>query len=199
MKMTIKAVIYARVSTLSQNPDNQLLELREAAKRNGWFIVAELTDHGISGAKGRAHRPALDLLHKKIARREVDIVMTWSIDRLGRSIQDLVALMGELEAKRIDLYSHQQAIDTRTPAGRMTFSVFAAIAQFEREIIRERINAGLARAKSEGKKLGRPSNVNDSTKTAVKLLREKGASIHRIAKELRIGVGTTSRILKAAA
>ena len=197
--MTIKAVIYARVSTLSQNPDNQLLELREAAKRNGWLIVAELTDHGISGAKGRAHRPALDLLHKKIARREVDIVMTWSIDRLGRSIQDLVALMGELEAKRIDLYSHQQAIDTRTPAGRMTFSVFAAIAQFEREIIRERINAGLARAKSEGKKLGRPSNVNDSTKTAVKLLREKGASIHRIAKELRIGVGTTSRILKAAA
>jgi DNA invertase Pin-like site-specific DNA recombinase len=81
--------------------------------------------------------------------------------------------MGELEAKRIDLYSHQQAIDTRTPAGRMTFSVFAAIAQFEREIIRERINAGLARAKSEGKKLGRPSNVNDSTKTAVKLMRER--------------------------
>jgi DNA invertase Pin-like site-specific DNA recombinase len=197
--MTLKAVIYARVSTSSQTVDNQLLELREAARRNGWLIVAELTDNGISGAKGRLQRPAFDSLLKKIARREIDLVMTWSIDRLGRSIQDLVALMAELEAKKIDLYSHQQAIDTRTPAGRMTFSVFAAIAQFEREIIRERINAGLARARSEGKKLGRPSNVNDSTKTAVKLLREKGASIHRIAKELRIGVGTTSRILKAVA
>ena len=142
----MKSVIYARVSTVAQTTKNQLLELREVARKNGWVIVEELTDDGISGAKGRNERPAFNRLHKMIQEREIDVVLTWSIDRLGRSIQDLVALMGVLEQNRVELYSHQQAIDTRTPAGRMTFSIFAAIAQFERELIRERIHSGLARA-----------------------------------------------------
>ena len=140
----MKSVIYARVSTVAQTTKNQLLELREVARKNGWVIVEELTDDGISGAKGRNERPAFNRLHKMIQDREIDVVLTWSIDRLGRSIQDLVALMGVLEQNRVELYSHQQAIDTRTPAGRMTFSIFAAIAQFERELIRERIHSGLA-------------------------------------------------------
>jgi len=195
----MKSVIYARVSTVAQTTKNQLLELREVARKNGWVIVEELTDDGISGAKGRNERPAFNRLHKMIQNREIDVVLTWSIDRLGRSIQDLVALMGVLEQNRVELYSHQQAIDTRTPAGRMTFSIFAAIAQFERELIRERIHSGLARARSEGTKLGRPSTVTSTTRETVQQLRTDGFSIHRIAKHLKIGVGTTRRILMAAA
>ena len=194
----MKTVVYARVSTVAQTTKNQLLELREVARKNGWVIVEELTDDGISGAKGRNERPAFNRLHKMIQDREIDVVLTWSIDRLGRSIQDLVALMGVLEEKRVELYSHQQAIDTRTPAGRMTFSIFAAIAQFERELIRERIHSGLARARSEGTKLGRPSSVTSTTRETVQQLRTDGFSIHRIAKRLKIGVGTTRRILLAA-
>lgn len=194
----MKAAIYARVSTSQQCPENQLLELRDAAGRQGWRVIVELVDQGISGAKGKDQRPGFERLHQMIQRREIDVVCAWSIDRLGRSIQHLTALMGELQAAGIDLYVHQQAINTATPAGRMVFGIFSALGEYERELIRERINAGLARARAEGKKLGRPSNVNESVITSVKLLREKGCSIHRIAKELRIGVGTTSKILAAA-
>ena len=109
----------------------------------------------------------------------------------------LVAFMAELEAKKMDFYSHIQAIDSRTAAGRLSFAIFGAIAEFERSIIRERVCAGLARAKAEGKRLGRPTNVNVNTGVAVKLLREKGASIHAIAKQLKIGVSTTTRLLAA--
>ena len=193
-----KAVIYARVSTAYQNVSNQLLELRQTAERFSWNIVAELTDDGISGSKGRDQRPGFERLFQMVCRREVDVVMTWSIDRLGRSIQHLVALMTELQASKVDLFVHQQSINTATPAGRMIFSVFSALGEYERELIRERINAGLARARAQGKKLGRPSNVNPSVITSVKLLREKGHSIHQIAKALHIGVGTTQKILAAA-
>ena len=195
----IRAVIYARVSTSHQNLDNQLLELRMVAQRMGVSVVTELTDDGISGAKGRTERPGFDKIFRMIQRREIDLIMSWSIDRLGRSIQDLVGFMKEIQATGVGLYIHQQAINTSTPAGRMIFGIFSALGEYERELIRERINAGLARAKAEGKKLGRPSNVNDSVKTSVRILREKGYSIHHIARELRIGVGTTSKILKAAA
>ena len=194
----MKAVLYARVSTLHQTTENQLLELRDAARRMGWTVVKELTDAGISGAKGRDQRPGFDQLFRMIQRREIDVVMAWSIDRLGRSIQDLTGFMKDVQATGVDLYIHQQAINTATPAGRMVFGIFSALGEYERELIRERINAGLARARAEGKKLGRPSNVNDSVRTSVRVLREKGYSIHRIAKTLRIGVGTTSKILQAA-
>lgn len=194
-----KVAIYCRVSTNAQTVENQLMELRQVAARHDWSVTLELCDEGISGAKGKGDRPAFAQLHRMITRKEIDAVVVWSIDRLGRSIQDLVELMGLMEAKGVHLYSHQQSIDTSTIAGRLTFTIFASIAQFEREMIRERINAGLARAKAQGKKFGRPSNVNDNTRVAVKLLREKGKSINSIAKELRIGVGTTRNILAAAA
>jgi DNA invertase Pin-like site-specific DNA recombinase len=197
--MTLKAAIYARVSTANQTVENQLIELRQTAQRMGWVIIRELTDAGISGAKGRDQRPGFDQLFRMIQRKEVDVVMSWSIDRLGRSIQDLVGFMNEVQGAGVDLYIHQQAINTATPAGRMVFGIFSALGEYERELIRERINAGLARARAEGKKLGRPSSVNESTRTAARLMREKGTSIHGIAKTLRIGVGTTSRILKEAA
>jgi DNA invertase Pin-like site-specific DNA recombinase len=195
----IRAVLYARVSTSHQTVENQLLELRAAAQRMGARIVEEVTDNGISGTKGRADRPGFDRLFRMVQRREVDLVMSWSIDRIGRSIQDLVSFMKDVQAVGVDLYIHQQAINTATPAGRMVFGIFSALGEYERELIRERINAGLARARAEGKKLGRPTSVNDSVRTSVRLLRDKGLSVHRIAKQLRIGVGTTSKILKAAA
>lgn len=195
---SIRVAIYARVSTATQTTENQLLELKQAAARMGWTVVQELTDDGISGAKGRDQRPAFDQLFRMVQRKEIDVVMAWSIDRLGRSIQHLLSFMTEIQAVGVDLYIHQQAINTATPAGRMVFGIFSALGEYERELIRERINAGLARAKAQGKKLGRPSNVNPSVIASVKLLRANGHSIHTIAKQLHIGVGTTQKILAAA-
>jgi DNA invertase Pin-like site-specific DNA recombinase len=199
MTSTKKAAMYARVSTSQQNVSNQLLELRQTADRFGWRVVAELIDDGISGAKGRSERPAFDRLFQMVQRREIDVVIAWDVSRLGRSIQDLVSFMNEVQAAGVDLYIHQQAINTATPAGRMVFSIFSALGVYERELIRERINAGLARARKEGKKLGRPSVASSPTViNSVRLLREKQMPIHQIAKSLKIGVGTVSRILAAA-
>lgn len=185
-----RVAIYARVSTASQTVENQFQELRDVAKRNGWHIVAELSDRGISGAKGRDQRPAFDQLLKRATRREFDIVMVWAIDRLGRSIQHLVGFMNEIQSLGADLYVHQQAIDTTTPAGRMIFGIFSFLAEFEREIIKERIIAGQKRAKSQGIKIGRPSKMNDAVRTSVRLLRENGKGIREISRTLGIGVGS---------
>ena len=168
----MRVVLYSRVSTNKQTTENQVLELKQVCQRNDWTIIRELTDNGISGSKGRADRPGFDELHKMVARKEADMVVVWSIDRLGRSITDLVSFMFEMEAKGINFYSHQQAIDSRTPAGKLSFAIFSAIAEFERSIIKERVCAGLARARANGRKLGRPSNVNANTAVAAKLLRE---------------------------
>lgn len=161
-------------------------------------VAAELSDHAISGTKGRQDRPAWSRLFTLIQRKEVHVVMAWSIDRLGRSIKELVGFMDEVQAAGVDLYVHQQAINTATPAGRMVFNIFASLGEFERELIVERTRSGLARAKSQGVRLGRPSNVNDGTAAAVKMLRAKNMGIVRIASTLRIGVGSVSKILKAA-
>jgi len=145
-----RGAIYARVSTSSQTVDNQIAELREVAARNGWYVITEFADKAISGAKGRDQRPAFDELIRRATRREFDIVLVWAIDWLGRSIQHLVGFMNEIQALGIDLYSHQQALNTATPAGRMVFSVFSALGEYERELIRERIIAGQRRARSQG-------------------------------------------------
>src|ERR1051325_2200657 len=149
--------LYLRVSTAGrdQTVENQRQALTDAMKRKGWQIVAEFCDEGISGAKGREKRPGFDRLHKAIARREIDVVAAWSVDRLGRSLQDLVGFLGEIHAKGIDLYLHQQGLDTGTPAGRAMFQMMGVFAEFERAIIVERVKAGLARARAQGKRLGR--------------------------------------------
>jgi len=185
-----RVALYARVSTSHQTVENQLAELREIAHRQGWSIVAELSDEGISGSKGRDKRPAFDQLLKRATRREFDLIMVWAIDRLGRSIQHLVGFMNELQSLRVDLYVHQQAIDTTTPSGRMVFGIFSALGEYERELIRERILAGQKRARSQGIKIGRPSKLNDAVKTSVRLLRGNGMGIKQIAKTLEIGVGS---------
>src|SRR5690349_21697986 len=127
IKHTKKCVIYTRVSKGSQTAENQLPDLRRAAGLFGWAITGELRDDGISGTKGRDQRPAFDQLFQMVQRREIDVVSAWSIDRLGRSLQHLTAFMGEIQAAGVDLYIHQQAINTATPAGRMVFGIFSAL------------------------------------------------------------------------
>ena len=192
--MSKRVAIYARVSTDKQTVDNQLTELRAVAERMEYVIVQEFIDVGISGAK--AKRPALDSMRKMATQRKFDMVMGGSIDRLGRSLQNLIELLNQLESMRIDLFFHQQAIDTSTPMGKMVFSILGALGAYERELIRERVIAGLQTAKSKGVKLGRPSKMNDSMRNAVQLLRDKGMGIKQIAKELKIGVGTVYKTLE---
>src|SRR5262245_13349187 len=151
-----RAVLYLRVSTVDQTTANQERELRELAGRMGCEITKVCRDHGISGAKGRDKRPQFDALCKAAARREFDVVMAWSVDRLGRSLQDLVAFPAELHALGVDLFLHQQGLDTATPAGKAMFQMMGVFAEFERAMIQERVRAGLRRARSEGKRLGRP-------------------------------------------
>ncbi len=193
-----RAAIYARVSTDGQTTDNQLQELRAVAERMGWEIVHEFIDNGVSGAKGRDQRPQFDAICKAAVRREFDVVMAWSVDRLGRSLQHLVQFLGEIHAKGVDLYLHQQGIDTTTPAGKAMFQMCGVFAEFERSMIQERVRAGLARAKERGTKSGRPigrPRVSGAVERKVKALRRKGTGKRRIAKELGIGVGTVQRIV----
>jgi DNA invertase Pin-like site-specific DNA recombinase len=129
--MPKRAAIYARVSTKAQKTDNQMNALRETASRAGWEIVAEFVDEGISGAKGRDQRPQFDALSKAVTRREVDVVMSWSVDRLGRSLQHLLSFLTELNASSADLYLHQQGVDTTTPAGKALFQMMGVFAEFE--------------------------------------------------------------------
>ena len=149
--------LYLRVSTGEQTTKNQRRELEAAAERHGWRIAAVFEDAGISGAKGRKDRPGLDAMLKAVARREVDLVMAWSVDRLGRSLVDLLTTLQELHAKEVDLYLHQQGLDTSTPSGRAMFGMMGVFSEFERSMIQERVRAGLARARDEGITLGRPT------------------------------------------
>src|SRR5438045_9790077 len=171
-----RAVLYLRVSTMDQTTVNQERELREVAGRMGCEIVKVYKDHGISGAKGRDERPGFDALCRDAAQRKFDVVMAWSVDRLGRSLQNLVAFLSELHALRIDLFLHQQGLDTTTPAGKAMFQMMGVFSEFERSMIRERVRAGLARAKSEGKRLGRPTIAADVEERIRAALAEPGSA-----------------------
>jgi len=198
---TKRAAIYARVSTRNgQSPENQLLQLRQVADKAGWTVIEEFVDHGVSGAKGRDKRPAFDALCKAAARREVDVVMAWSVDRLGRSLQHLVSFLGDLRAQGVDLYLHQQGIDTTTPGGKALFQMMGVFAEFEREIIKERIAAGLARAKEQGTKSGRPvgrPRVDKKIERKIIKARAQGLGVNKIARELGVGSGTVRRVVAA--
>jgi DNA invertase Pin-like site-specific DNA recombinase len=193
-----RVAIYARVSTDGQTTDNQLRELIAAAQRHGWEVTVQYLDKGISGAKGREARPAFNAMCQALARREFDLIAAWSVDRLGRSLQDLVTFLGELHGKHVDLYLHQQGLDTTTPAGKALFQMMGVFAEFERAMIVKRVKAGLSRAKSQGKQLGRP-RLNAKIEAKVKTLRAEGKGIIKIAKELGIGVGTVKRIVDGVA
>jgi DNA invertase Pin-like site-specific DNA recombinase len=144
-----RAALYLRVSTGEQTTENQRRALEEAAQHRGWDIVATYSDDGISGAKGRDKRPGLDAMLKDATRRRFDVAMACSVDRLGRSLVDLISSLQELHAAKVDLFLHQQAIDTTTPAGRAMFGMMGVFADFERSIIQARVKAGMDRAKAE--------------------------------------------------
>jgi DNA invertase Pin-like site-specific DNA recombinase len=191
-----RVALYLRVSTTGQNTVNQRRELEAVAERHGWEVVQVFSDNGISGAKGRKDRPGLDALLKGVARREFDMVAAWSVDRLGRSLQDLIEVLSDLHAKGVDLYLHQQGLDTSTPSGRAMYQMMGVFAEFERAIIRERVQSGLARAKAEGITPGRPSleDANAAKVKAIKAELAAGKGIRRIARELQAGIGTVLRI-----
>ncbi len=165
--------IYLRVSTVRQTVENQRQDLMRVAEQRGWQIVEEYVDHGISGSKGREERPAFKRLAKAAAAGNLDFVAAWSIDRIGRSLQQLVEFMSELQDQGVGLYLHQQNIDSSTAAGKAMLSMCGVFAEFERSIIVERVNAGLARARTQGKILGRPK-LDAATEVRIRTLRAAG-------------------------
>lgn len=191
--------IYTRVSTRNgQTVENQLRQLREVGERMGWQIVAEFSDEGISGAKGRDQRPGFDALMRGVARREFDLVAAWSVDRLGRSLPDLVSFLNDLQARNIDIYLHQQGLDTSTPSGRMLFQMLGVFAEFERAIIRERVLCGLERARANNKRLGRPPM--DPHKVArIEAALRSGKGIRPTARDLGVSTTTVMRVRDAMA
>jgi DNA invertase Pin-like site-specific DNA recombinase len=191
-----RAVLYLRVSTVDQTTANQERELREIADRMGCEIIQVYKDHGISGAKGRDKRPAFDRLCRDAAQRKFNLVMVWSVDRLGRSLQDLAAFLSELHALRIDLFLHQQGLDTTTPGGKAMFQMMGVFAEFERSIIQERVRAGLKRAKAEGKMLGRPRIAPELEARILAALKAPGRTegVRKVAARFGISAKTVQRI-----
>ena len=188
-----RAALYLRVSTNEQTTENRERALREAAGRMRCEVARVYSDHGVSGAKGRDKRPAFDRLCRDAARREFDIVMAWSVDRLGRSLQDLIGFLSEIHSLHIDLYLHQQGLDSTTPSGKALFGMLGVFAEFERAMIAERVRAGLARARANGAKLGRPK-ISTATEEAIRSELAGGSGVPRTAALLRVGVGTVARV-----
>ena len=196
-----RAALYVRVSTADrgQTVENQLQPLQEAAVRLGWSIVAVHRDEGISGAKGRQQRPGLDALLKQVTRGEIDVVASWSVCRLGRSLPDLVGLLGELQARDVNLYLHQQALDTGTPSGRALFGMLGVFSEFERAMIRDRVLAGLHRAKHiEKKRLGRPPISSYRIERIREALAE-GRGIRETARLLKVSAAKVSEVRRSMA
>jgi len=183
----MRAVLYCRVSTAGQNPANQELELRKACESQHWDVQAVYTDV-ISGAKSK--RPALDRLMEAVANDEVDVICAWDVSRLGRSLQHLIALLSDIHSSEVDLYLHQQGIDTTSPSGKAMFSMMGVFAEFERSMIQERVKAGLERAKADGKRLGRPPVLASTVVQEIRNLRSQGLSARKVAQ--RTGVSHSS-------
>jgi len=187
--------IYARVSTKDQTTDNQVEQLKQVAAKAGWSVSAVYADV-ISGSKGREQRPELDAMLKAVTRRKIDRVMVWSVDRLGRSLQDLVSTMQEIQAAGADLYLHQQSIDTSTPAGKALFQMCGVFAEFEREMIRERVKAGLERTKAKGTKLGRRPIAPIMVRKVKQMKQDDPSlSVRKIAKTMQLSPTSVQNIL----
>jgi DNA invertase Pin-like site-specific DNA recombinase len=189
-----RVAIYLRVSKTKSDTANQRRELEAVAARSGWEIVQVYRDAGISGAKGRDKRPSLDAMLKAVNAKEFDMVAAWSVDRLGRSLTDLLSILQHLKDKGVDLFLHQQGLDTSTTAGKAMFQMLGVFAEFERGIITERINAGLARARANGIKLGRRP-VKPAVEARIRQLRAKGAGILKIGRTLGIGTSVVQRVV----
>jgi DNA invertase Pin-like site-specific DNA recombinase len=188
-----RAALYMRVSTLDQHPETQLYDLRELAKQRGFQIVQEYTDR-ISGAKAR--RPGLDQMLKDARQRQFDVVLVWAGDRIARSVRHFLEVLDELNHLGIEFVSFRENIDTGGPLGRAIIVIIGAIAELERNLIIERVRAGMRRAKLEGRHIGR--TPLDFDRTAVLRDRDRGMSLTEIAKAHRISRATVSRVIKEA-
>ena len=197
MIMSKRAAIYLRVSTDGQTVENQRLDLEKLASLRGWRIIASYEDAGISGTKGRDKRPGLEALLKDARRRKFDLAVFWAIDRLGRSTATVASTMDELAEAGIGMFAFKESMDTSTAHGRAMLEMAAVFARLEREMIKERVVAGLARARAEGKRLGRPP-IGNKIRAAILELRSKGFGKLKIARQLRVGVGTVTRTIAAA-
>lgn len=191
-----RVALYARVSTGGQTVDNQLRELEQVGSRIGWQVVDRFIEQGVSGTKGRAERPELSRMMRAVIRGEVDLVAAWSVDRLGRSLQELVSILNELRERKVDLYLHQQGLDTSTAAGRAMYQMLGVFAEFERAIIVERIHAGLARARAQGKRLSRPLTP-EAAVGRIRELRARGMSLRRIAEEVGVSKSTAANYVRS--
>nr|WP_321985205.1 recombinase family protein [uncultured Lichenicoccus sp.] len=206
----LRAALYLRVSTSGQDVANQKRELEAVAEARGWLVTAIYADEGISGSKGRDRRPQLDALLNDASKHRFDVAMIWSVDRLGRSLPDLISSMQTLHAAKVDLFLHQQNIDTTTPTGRAMFGMLAVFGEFERAMIVARVQSGMDRAKEEQaagmvrrdkqgikkKLIGRP-RISDKTADAIKArLLAKDAGVLRIAKDAGVGVSVVQRLQK---
>jgi len=188
---TPRVALYARVSTTDQSTDSQLLDLRRYVSERGWNIFREYVDEGISGTKDS--RPALNELMNDAKKRKFDVVLVWRFDRFARSTKHLILALEEFKNLGIDFVSYQENIDTSSPLGSAIFTIISAVAQLERDIIAERVKAGLRRAKENGKKLGRPSKKVD--RYEIRRLRSEGRSLRQIAAELNVSKNTVARHL----
>ena len=190
-----RAILYLRVSKNEQTIENQRIELERVAAAKGWKIIATFRDEGVSGAFGREVRAQYDSMLKQSVQAKFDVVLAWDVSRLSRSLVDLVTTLDELHACGIDLYLHQQAIDTTTPAGKAMFQMCGVFAEFERGILSERVKAGLNRARSEGKLLGRPVKVANIKK----IIEDKrsGKTIRQIAENQKLSIGKVHKIVSS--
>ena len=193
--LTKRVAIYARVSTADKNQtvENQLRDLLAVAERQGWTVTATFTDEGISGVKGRDRRPGYDALLKGVARKDFDLIATFSVCRIGRSLPDLIHFLGDIQAKGVDLYVHTQGLDTSTPSGRMMFSMLGVFAEFERAIHRERVFSGLRRTT---KKSGRKPMPDDRVEAIRKSLRD-GLGIRATARLHRASTTSVTTIKRS--
>jgi DNA invertase Pin-like site-specific DNA recombinase len=200
MSNTKRVALYVRVSTDDQATENQKLVLGQVAAARGWTIVETYEDAGLSGALGRDKRPGLDRMLKDATAGRFDMVAAWAIDRLGRSLLDLLTNVQELAALNVDLYLHVQQIDSSTPAGKLMLQVFGALAEFERSLLKERIHAGIARARAKGTKsgkaIGRPA-VPNVIRSRVLEDRAAGLSLRAIAAKHGLSHGAVGKIVSA--
>jgi DNA invertase Pin-like site-specific DNA recombinase len=193
--MNTRVALYARCSTANgqQDPEMQLRELRDYVASRGWQITDVYTDAGVSGSKDS--RPALNRLMADAGRRKFDVILVWKLDRFGRSLRHLVNALAELEAIGIAFVSLRDNLDLATPSGRLMFQIIGAMAEFERELIRERVKAGLRNARAKGKHLGRPRVF--ASHSRIETMRASGNSWRSIAKELGISMGTARRAVQS--
>ena len=198
--MSNRCVIYTRISTSDkgQTTLNQSRELEKIAKLKGLTIVDTFTDEGISGSKGREIRTGFNNLIKGAVRKDFDTILVWDVSRLGRSLQHLVSFLNEIHSVGCELYIHQSGIDTSTPTGKMMFQFIGIFSEFELGMIKERVISGQQRAKSQGKHIGRPTNLNEGISHSIKYMKEQGVGIRKIAKELKVGVNTVYKVLETA-